>query len=302
MKLRLDRDQFDEIFLQGDGFLIRTALRLLDCSTRQKHLRRLSSEMDFDIDAVLDQLEKTSAFSHSCRHCDLVSSLVNQSDVEEEKINPVVESSPIPPAVLPTPRPSVDELLLLDLDPLGNIENHQSDSSHEQEDKLERLKFDIQQLYASSVVVTRPTAQTPTLPDIIGQQEELSSASLPQAVEQLELEVRQEVLQHTLEQTSPSLLLPDLTTVTHVNHEDTTDTRLSHASTDEETNDDLSLLPVLQETNTSNTLIYQNEPDLLQHETPPSQVSLILHSVDSIVNASDAANMIVRVTVRASPP
>ncbi len=135
----------------------------------------------------------------------------------------------------------------------------------------------------------------PTLPDVISQQQEdeVSSTSLPLAVEQLELEVRQEILQHTLEQpssTSP-LLLPDLTTLPNSNHDDKKETifLLTSSEEEEEEEEKLSSTPVIEIAQTSNNLIFQNEPDLIQHETPA-----VLHSVDSIVNAPAAYDLEVK--------
>jgi hypothetical protein len=179
---------------------------------------------------------------------------------------------------------SVDELLLLDLDPLGNTENNHD---NENDDKLERLKQDFQDLYTTSTVINPPT---PTLPDIIGQQEEFSTTSLPLAVEQLEIEVRHEILQHTLEQSST--LLPDLTTLPNGNHEDIQETNLSSTSIEEEQN--LSTSPVIETTQTSNDFIVQNEPDLIQHEITSTQKPNILHSVDSIVNATMVSDLEVK--------
>ncbi|CAF1419264.1 unnamed protein product [Adineta steineri] len=222
--------------------------------------------MDFDIDAVLDQLEKT----------------LNQSNFEEKETNQTIET--LPSESLPfhnTSRRSADELLLLDLDPLGNTENH---VDQENDDKLDRFKQDLEELYATSTVIDSSTIlpPTPTLPDIIGQQEELSSTSLPLAVEQLENEVREEILHHTLE--SP-LLLPDLTTLTNSNLDNKNETILlsrSLSSNEEDTEEQSTAESIIETTPVSNNLLFQNEPDLIQRETPTT----VLHSVDSIVNAS----------------
>jgi len=214
--------------------------------------------------------------------------LVNQSDLEEKDTNQIIETSP----PISTSRKSVDELFLLDLDPFGSIENHKNNNNEENDDKLERFKQDLEELYASSTVIDPlppPSMQTPTLPDIIGQQEEFSSTSLPLAVEQLELEVRQEILQHTFEQpSSSSLLLPDLTTLPNGNHDEKKEMVLFSTSFEDEEQqeqENLSSAPGIETAQTSNNLIYQNEPDLIQHETPSTQAAAILHSVDSIVNA-----------------
>ena len=151
---------------------------------------------------------------------------------------------------------------------------------------MERFKQDLEELYASSTVISPPTISTPTtLPDIIGQQEEFPSTSLPLAVEQLELEVRQEILQHTLDPPASSLLLPDLTAVSNANHEDNREsstTSQEDHEVEEEEEEKLSFIPVIGNTQITNNSIFQNEPDLIQHET---QTPVILHSVDSIVNA-----------------
>jgi hypothetical protein len=236
--------------------------------------------MDFDIDAVLDQLEKTRKlfFFFFFKSLFYRFITVNKSDLEEKETNQIIQTSP----PISTSRKSVDDLFLLDFDPLGSIENHNNDENDE--DKLERLKQDLQELYSSSIVIDPPSVPTPILPDIIGQQEEFLATSLPLAVEKLELEVRQEILQHTLEQPSPPLLLPDLTTVPNSNHNDKKENILLSASIyedDEEEKEKLSSIPVIETTPISNNFIFQNEPDLIQHET---QTPVVLHSVDSIVN------------------
>jgi hypothetical protein len=138
-------------------------------------------------------------------------------------------------------------------------------------------------------VIDPPSISTPILPDIIGQQEELSSISLPLAVEHLELEVRQEILQHTHEQPSSSLLLPDVTALVHGNHDENNETVLLSTSIEEEEN--LSSTPVIETVEASNSFIFQNEPDLIQHETTPTQPPIVLHSVDSIVNIPNVADL-----------
>jgi hypothetical protein len=180
---------------------------------------------------------------------------------------------------------------------LGSIENN-NNNNEENGDKLERLKQDLQELYASSTVINPPPSiPNPTLPDIIGQQEEFSSTSLPFALEQLELEVRHEILQHTFEQPSSSspLLLPDLTTLPNGNHDDKKEAVFFSTSfeEDEEEEEKLSSTPVIEETaQTSKNVRFQNEPDLIQHETPATQTPTVLHSVDSIVNAPMGSDLI----------
>ncbi|CAF4690539.1 unnamed protein product [Rotaria sp. Silwood1] len=234
--------------------------------------------MDFDIDAVLDQLEKT----------------LNQSDHEEKEPNQIIQTSSMPSTSMKT----ADELLLLELDPLGNPEYHNNNNNQENDDKIERIKQDLQELYASSIVIDTPSMPTSTLPDVIVQQEENLSTSLPFAVEQLEFEVRQEILQHTLDQSSS----PDLTTMPNNHHDDTKETGLFSTSStsteegeeeeeEEEEEKPSSPLPVTETAQTSNNLIYQSEPDLIQHETPPVKTPVILHSVDSIVNAPMGTNL-----------
>ncbi|CAF1490792.1 unnamed protein product [Adineta steineri] len=221
--------------------------------------------MDFDIDAVLDQLEKT----------------LNQSNLDEKETNQTIEI--LPSESLPfhnTSRRSADELLLLDLDPLGNTENH---VDQENDDKLDRFKQDLEELYATSTVIDSSTILPPTsiLPDIIGQQEELSSTSLPLAVEQLENEVREEILHHTLE--SP-LLLPDLTTLTNSNIDNKNETILlsrSLSSNEEDKEQQLTTESIVETTPVSNNLLFQNEPDLIQRETSTT----VLHSVDKPVQS-----------------
>ena len=214
--------------------------------------------------------------------------VVNQSDHEDKQTNQITPPSP----QTSTTRKSVDDLLLLDLDPLNNVENHSNDTD---EDKLERFKQDLEELYAQSTVIDTPLVTTPILPDIIGQQEELASTSIPLAVEQLEIEVRQEILQHTLEQPSPTVLLPDVTTSASANHdEENRETILvSNPPTEEEEN--LSSTPVIDTMETLNSFVFQNEPDLIQHETTqtptPTQPPAVLHSVDSIVNLPNVADL-----------
>ncbi|CAF1953454.1 unnamed protein product [Rotaria magnacalcarata] len=235
--------------------------------------------MDFDIDAVLDQLEKT----------------LNQSDHEDKITEQIIQT----PSSSSTLTKSVDDLLLLDLDPLGNPENNDNnDNNQENDDKLERIKQDLQELYASSVVVDTPSVPIPILPDLIGQQDELSSTPLPLVVEQLEFEVRQEVLQHTLEQAS-SLLSPDITNISNSHHDDekeTTTFSTSSISDDEEhpqreLEENLTSSPDNEATKRSTSFAFQNEPDLIQHETFSTQAQFVLHSVDSIVNAPMGSNL-----------
>jgi hypothetical protein len=240
--------------------------------------------MDFDIDAVLDQLEKTRKIFFirnllSFEFCIFIP--VNQSDLGEKETNQHVQTSSPPSAS----RKSIDELSLLDLDPFGNTENH---TNQDNDDKLERLKQDLQDLYASSTVINPPLIPTPTLPDIIGQQEELSSIALPLAVEHLEIEVREEILHHTLEQSSSPLLLPDLTTLLNGNHEDKKESSLLSTSSNS-IEEHLSPIPMIETTQISNNFLFQNEPDLIQHET-----SNVLHSVDSIVNVPMISDLEVR--------
>jgi hypothetical protein len=216
--------------------------------------------------------------------------VVNQSDHEEKQTNQITPPSP----QTSTTQKSVDDLLLLDLDPLNSVENH---SNNTDEDKLERLKQDLEELYAQSTVVDTPApvVTTSTLPDIIGQQEDLTSTSIPLAVEQLEIEVRQEILQHTLEQPSSSLLLPDVTALANDNHEENKETILVSTPTEEEEN--LSSTPVIETLEALNNFVFQNEPDLIQHETTPiptptaTQPPIVLHSVDSIVNIQNVADL-----------
>ena len=242
--------------------------------------------MDFDIDAVLDQLEKTSKWTLLPVFADrrFVHLLVNQSDIEEKESTPIAQATTVSS---PTPRKSVDELLLLDLDPLAPTGNDDLD----QEEKLQRLKQDIQELYASSAIVHPPSVPTPTLPDVISQPDDSATVTLPVAVEQLELEVRQEILQHTLEL---PLLLPDLTTIVNGNHhkqeeEEDESIQSTSSSSPEEEEEQQQQQPPSSPVVQSNTPPLPNEPDLIQHETP-----IVLHSVDSIVNAPAAFDLQVR--------
>ncbi|CAM2726281.1 unnamed protein product [Rotaria socialis] len=243
----------------------------------KKNYSHLSIEMDFDIDAVLDQLEKT----------------LNQSDHEDKTTEQIIQT----PSSSSTLTKSVDDLLLLDLDPLGHPEDN--DNNQENDDKLERIKQDLQELYASSVVIDTSSAPIPILPDLIGQQDELSSTPLPLAVEQLELEVRQEVLQHTLEQTSSSLLSPDITNISNSHHDDEKETAIFSTSSisDEEEHhqreleENLTSSPDNEATKRLTNFTFQNEPDLIQHETSSTQTQFVLHSVDSIVNAPMGSNL-----------
>ena len=240
--------------------------------------------MDFDIDAVLDQLEKTSKWPLLLvvSHIGLDSLLVNQSDIEER------ETSPLASAALPysTSRKSVDELLLLDLDPLAPTANADL-NEQDQEEKLQRLKQDIQELYASSAIIHPPHVPAAPLPDVVSQPEDSSTLTLPAAVEQLELEVRQEILQHTLELPS---LMPDLTTIVNGNHDEHEEESLHSTPIEEEEEEDEELnTPIVEPTDMSNTTPLPSEPDLLQHETP-----IVLHSVDSIVNAPTAFDLSVK--------
>ncbi|UJR35187.1 hypothetical protein I4U23_027954 [Adineta vaga] len=203
--------------------------------------------MDFDIDAVLDQLEKK----------------LNQSDLEENHVNQINEislpiSSPTPPS-----SKSVDELLLLDLDPYSNTENQ---FNGQDENKLERFKQDLQELYASSIVIDPRIISPPMLPDIVNQQEEIPSTSLPLAVEQLELEVREEILQHTHEQSS----------LLNGNQEEILS--LSTFNDGE----------IQSEPTSNNRIEDKNEPDLIPQET---STQTVLHSVDSIVNAATVSDL-----------
>ena len=133
------------------------------------------------------------------------------------------------------------------------------------------------------------------LPDVIGQQDDLAS-SLPLVVEQLEFEVRQEILQHTLEQSSSPVLLPDLTAVPNGNLDETHDSVLLSTPTEQtqaaeqpqQRQQQLAFIPVIENTEITNESIFQNEPDVIPHEN--NQTPVILHSVDSIINASSPPN------------
>lgn len=214
--------------------------------------------------------------------------IVNQSSHEETDINPIDL-----PVI--TPKKSSDDLLLLDLDPFGSTNNHE-DHNTNHENKLESIKHDLEELYAAiPSAIQSEAVSTPTiLPDIIGQQEDLPSISLPLLVEQLENEVREEILQHTLEQPSSSLLLPDLTTLSNGNHDEQNEPILLSTSIDDE-EENLLLTPIIE---TTNNFIFQKEPDLIQHETTTASTegAVVLHSVDSIVNLPTVTNHEVQIS------
>ena len=183
-----------------------------------------------------------------------------------------------------TEEKSADELLLLDLDPLASSNN---DSILDVDDKLELLKFKIQELYASNTLNDQPTTITSsTLPDVISQPEDIPTFTLPMAVEQLEIEVRQEILQHTLETNVSGGLLPDLTTISngiHEDHEPIVDQSISLSSSEQNQDEPTELSPV-EKGNSIFTVPAESEPDLLQHDVQSNPI--VLHSVDSIVNAT----------------
>ena len=59
--------------------------------------------------------------------------------------------------------------------------------------------------------------------------------------------------------------------------------------------ENLSSTPIIETIDTSTKLTFQNEPDLIQHEILTTQMStVILDSMDSIVNSSIIANSEVR--------
>ncbi|CAF1245680.1 unnamed protein product [Adineta ricciae] len=215
--------------------------------------------MDFDIDAVLDQLEKK----------------LNQSDLEEKQaIEPppaVSSSASLPSTSPPPPIKSVDDLSLFDLDPLSHSEYQTND--HEGS-RLDSFQQDLQDLYASSIVVDPPVAPSfvPILPDVPDQQEDILSTSLPLAVEQLEIEVREEILQHTHEQ--PLL---------DGHHEKTQEATFLSTSIEEEQQSPLATADTKE--------IVENESDCIPHDVSPTQTQTVLHSVDSIVNATTMADL-----------
>ncbi|CAF0781552.1 unnamed protein product [Adineta ricciae] len=217
--------------------------------------------MDFDIDAVLDQLEKK----------------LNQSDLEEKQAietPPAVSTSASasPPSTSPLPPiKSVDDLSLFDLDPLSHSEYQ---TNEHEGSKLDSFQQDLQDLYASSIVVDPLVAPSsvPILPDVPDQQEDVFSTSLPLAVEQLEIEVREEILQHTQEQP-----LPD------GHHEKTQEATSLSTSIEEEQQSPLAT--------TDTKEIVENESDCISHDASPTQTQSVLHSVDSIVNATTMADL-----------
>lgn len=96
--------------------------------------------------------------------------------------------------------------------------------------------------------------------------EDLASIALPLAVEQLEIEVREEILHHTGEQSSAS----ELTTLANGYEDEENEIPLTVNSIDDEST------PTVQ---TSNQFIDSKEPNPIAHDT-----TTVLHSVDSIVN------------------
>jgi hypothetical protein len=222
----------------------------------------------------------------------IVAFVVNRSDLDEKENSQLVDTSPLSSTTTTTTTTtttkSVDELLLFDLDPSVT----KTDDQHQDKnDKLERLKYDIQQLYAShstSTTANNPSiVSTSILPDVISQQDETSTVTLPEAVEQLEIEVRQELLQHALDLACSSTLLPDLTTNSNGVHDEYDDdlVRTRSFSYVDEHNNDSTYASLVQHEDESKEMGVQNEPDLLQHETPSTPI--VLHSVDSIVNLPD---------------
>ena len=198
---------------------------------------------------------------------------MNQSDLEEKQAietRPAVSASPSSTSPLP-PIKLVDDLSLFDLDPLSHSEYQTND--HEGS-KLDSFQQDLQDLYASSIVVDPPVAPSsiPILSDVSYQQEDILSTSLPLAVEQLEIEVREEILQHTHEQP-----LPD------GHHEKTQEVASLLTSIEEEQQSPLAT--------TDTKEIVENESDCIPHDASPTQTQTVLHSVDSIVNATTMPNL-----------
>lgn len=145
-----------------------------------------------------------------------------------------------------------------------------------------------------------PATSRTTLPDVVNQQEETSSTSLPLAVEQLEYEVRQEVSQHTLENST------DDANIANDQYEDKKEPVVFLASSSSSEDEDegqkekekekenLSSEPVIESTEILTNVTLPNEPDVVQHGTPPIHPSAVLHSVDSIVNAPMGSHLDVR--------
>lgn len=195
----------------------------------------------------------------------------------------------------------MDEILLLDLDPLGNPENRDCNDSQDDDDKLERIKQDLEELYASSVVINTSSIPTSSLPDLIGQQDDLSTTTLPLAVEQLELEVRQEILQHTVEASASSFASPDVTNIGNDHLDDHKKDSVVYSSSpisdeivEQEEKQDVKSLLENEAIQASTDLSVQVEPDIIQHEIPSTHAQIVLHSVDSIVNAPMGSKLDVR--------
>ena len=143
----------------------------------------------------------------------------------------------------------------MDLDPFG----HQQDNNPQ--DNLESIKHDLEDLYPIPTTIESEII----LPEIVTREDEdLSSISLPLAVEHLEMEVREEILHHILEELSPS----DLTTLSNGHEDEEEEIPLTFTSIDEEST------PTIE---TLNDFIDSKEHDTIAATT-------VLHSVDSILN------------------
>lgn len=144
--------------------------------------------------------------------------------------------------------------------------NHENELNATDEETLERFKLDLQELYSSSTIVpsTTATGTEETLSDQVLDDEQSNTVTLPTAVEHLEYEVRQEILQHTFDNPSSSpLLIEETTGSTERNDEETPHSRRAS---------DVEQISTVDEP----------ENSLTGH---------VLHSVDSIVNAKDLADV-----------
>lgn len=183
-----------------------------------------------------------------------------------------------------TTRKSADDLLLIDLDPLAPS-NHQSNENPD--DRLQRLKFDIQELYAVDSVNNSNDIVSTALTDVSTEQDEMPTMTLPEAVEQLEIEVRQEILQHAFEasSSSPGAPLTDQITGSNDDEDFVVDQFNSSSTTEPSDQEQPATLSLAEEIHLTATKSIDIDSDFSQqdHSSNPS----IIHSVDSIVNAMD---------------
>ena len=181
--------------------------------------------MDLDIDSILDQLEQQGKRSSVRRtSISFSSSSVNQSNIAEDEH---VED-PLPM------KKSIEELTLNDLDPYATGHSESETEETKLDDQTELFNLDLQQIYSNHSLLNE---ENPT-----------TTVTLPTAVDHLEIELRQEVLQHQFE-TTPIV-------------------NGNHAEEEEE-----------------------EEEEIPAADPTENSTSIVLHSVDSIVNATDLAEV-----------